>query len=396
MEPTFYIDNVNIDTQYGIKVLNYDSLIAGQKQRVNTYEWPDKSGVDVDFNNIKYEAGEYTLKCIMVAATEDDIDSSMEALTYATKTKGLFVLSMRDTVFRKAFLCYRNDDISGKLYSSKNKCIYEFDLKLKGSNPNALIDYVDTGVSTNYIYSNTKGPGWLHWGDGVKEFLEHSGDYSHTYLVAGKYDVIMDIDKDAPNIAPPYVVPDFDTDKSIYDVNAYVTKPFTLELHMGEGTTSQDMYYHIIFNGVREIIYIPSGTNMATLTITREFLDVSALSYLKVETYLNSEYGTKVRFFMFKGSFKLINAGVTRFNFVNDSGTAYSYFPNEFHLGNNDIPESDINTLLEAFNSVVHYRTADPLVLDISGGTNAVPSSVTAIDTKNTMILNLQTYSDNG
>jgi len=189
----YLIDDVDINSQYGITVLKPHGIYESPKLRHMKHVWPDKSGVDIDFNTVFYDEQDMILECIAIATTKAILATNMDAFNLMFAEKGLMVLSVRDT-FRRAYLVYREDEIKGTLHKASNgNYAFKFTLKLKVSNPAAFVIYLNLSYLTYTLAYN--GPkGWLFWGDGVKLFIDADGNYEHTYTSLGFKEIIIDID----------------------------------------------------------------------------------------------------------------------------------------------------------------------------------------------------------
>lgn len=189
----YYIDAVDLYSSYNVRVLKSTGFYESPRLRHTKHVWPDKSGVDIDFNNVYYEEQEITLDCICQATSKLLLITYMETFSQLFASKGLMVLSARNA-YRRAKLVYRDDEITGSLHRTSNGgYAFRFSLRLKVSNPNAYVKYINiTSLTYTLTYSGPKG--WLFWGDGNKVFLTADDDYSHVYSSLGMKEIVVDID----------------------------------------------------------------------------------------------------------------------------------------------------------------------------------------------------------
>lgn len=203
------IDNIDIEQTYDIVCLDYSGAFSIASERENQRTWADKSGVDKNLTNVKYDAREFVMQFYVKAATESLAYDKVQQLVSYMKGKGCFVLSLRDTSrsIRKAFLCQRSGVIAPTISVRNTGCLYVFRLGLQEVNPNALqfyntktFDILDSKIKTSFNYD--KGQvAVLYWGDGVIEQVTNSGTYSRdNFTEIGMLDIIIDIDSDAATI----------------------------------------------------------------------------------------------------------------------------------------------------------------------------------------------------
>jgi hypothetical protein len=199
-----FIDNKNLKTFYGIECLDYSGALSFAAEREDEREWADKSGVDKNLANIRFDSKEFVLHCVCKAANEGAAYNLVRVLVDYMFAKGCFVLSLRDTPknIRECYLCQRSNTIVGDINVRYQNSLYAFKIGLKDVNPNAL-KYKTTvaTLSTTVLY--TKGQSAvIYWGNGDRGEVSNSGNYSHTYAENGVVDVIVDIDQNAPYVPP--------------------------------------------------------------------------------------------------------------------------------------------------------------------------------------------------
>jgi len=225
------IDNKDLKEVYGIMTLDHTQALGIASERVNERTWADKSGVDKNISNIRYDSKDFSLSLICKSTTYGDAYLKVKSLTDYMFSKGVFVLSIRDLEngLRVAFLCERSNDIVPSINIREQNSLYVFKIGLKDVNPNALVYYTtieDNEVNINY----TKGRNaFLYWGDGSRGEVSNSGTYTKSdYTSNGLVDVIIDIDKDVT-----------DTDALTCDFEADITS----------GIKSQDVQFTDLSTG---------------------------------------------------------------------------------------------------------------------------------------------------
>lgn len=208
-----YIDNQHITDYFNITVLNYTQAFSIASEREDQRVWNDKSGVEKNLANIKYDAKEFVFECYCKAsniATAYEIANILVAYMY---NKGVFVLSLRDDSknIRECFLCERSTAISPIIQIRQVNSLYQFKLGLKDINPNA-VKYKTEIIGNEVTIIYTKGQtADIYWGDGDRGLVSNSSDYTKDdYASDGLVDIIVDVDADNPDITP--LVADFEAD----------------------------------------------------------------------------------------------------------------------------------------------------------------------------------------
>lgn len=196
-----YIDNINL-LDYGIKLLDWSGGFGIAKEREDNRTWFDKSGIDKNLENIRYEASEFTISCIVKKDTQLQCYQAVKALTDYMFQKGVFVLSMRDGDEHLASICERSLVLFPEPVIRTQNSLFLFKLGLRDVNPNALKFHgnIENG---SFSIDYTKGQNAvLYWGDGTREKVSNSKTYTKSdYSSNGTVDVIIDIDKDADEIS---------------------------------------------------------------------------------------------------------------------------------------------------------------------------------------------------
>lgn len=199
------INNIDLEDVLGITVYDYTGALNFAAERENERVWADKSGVDRNLANIKYEAREFILNCYCKEKNEVIAYNTVKWLVDYMFSKGVFVLSLRETgsTTRECFLCERSSTIVSSINIREQNSLYVFKLGLKDVNPNALT-YKTTIVGGQASILYDKGQtAVIYWGNGGGGIVSNSGIYTKSdYTQDGVVDVIVDIDKNAPTVEP--------------------------------------------------------------------------------------------------------------------------------------------------------------------------------------------------
>ena len=203
------IDNKNIESEYGITVLDYTGALSLPETREDEIIWADKSGVDPNLENIRYEPKEFIMKFILEAKDPITAKNTIEVLTNYMRSKRVFVLSLRDSInnTRDSMICERSSTIIPKINIRQQNSLFVFSIGFKDINPSALkfqTSIFNYNVDINY----TKGAhAIIYWGDGSRGEVSNSGYYSKNNYsqLTGLVDVIIDIDNDNTPIVEPLV-----------------------------------------------------------------------------------------------------------------------------------------------------------------------------------------------
>jgi hypothetical protein len=261
------IDNKDL-TDYGIEVLDYTGAFSFAAERENEREWADKSGVDKNLVNIKYDTKEFVLHCMVKANDEGAAYDLVKVLVNDMFSRGCVVLSLRDTAksIRECYLVERSGTLIADINIREQNSLYFFKLGLKDVNPNAVkYNNTITGNSTTINY--TKGQtAVIYWGNGERAEVSNSGNYTKDdYAADGEVDIIIDVDADAATITA--LSADFSASPGTTG-----DKPFTVDFtddstgdiiiwnwNFGDGNTSDEQ------NPTHE--YEESGTYTVTLQV---------------------------------------------------------------------------------------------------------------------------------
>lgn len=187
-----------------------------------------------------------------------------------------------------------------------------------------------------------------------------------------------------------YDMPDFDDDKSALTTTFIATKNFTYNhiINVGKTVYASINTVHSIYRNDELIAQttISKGDNINGLVIFNiEFDDITEATYFKIACK-NTDLGTSLKGYT-QEFITAVAGGITRMSPIACFGYSFA---------NNYIIDDDINDMLEAVNSYANGTDYDANpIIDISGGTNGVPSSDTALDTRSAMLANGYDYADN-
>jgi hypothetical protein len=294
------IDNKDLKAVYGIDCLDYSGALSFAAERENEIEWADKSGVDKNLANIRYEVKEFTLTCLVKATNDALAFGKIKTLVDYMFNKGCFVLSLRDTVLgiRECFLCERSSTIVGELNVRQQNSIYSFKLGLKDVNPNA-VKYKNTIALLSTTINYTKGQtAVIYWGDGSIEEINNSGNYTKDdYALNGLVDIIVDIDNDVPTVIALQAIFSADITNGLKPLIVQFTEASTggaviWNWNFGDGTTSSEQNpIHIytnagsytvslqVFNSVQGSVV---ETKIDYITVNNSFLMVNDTDFLMI------------------------------------------------------------------------------------------------------------------
>jgi len=197
------IDNKDLTGYFGISVLDYTGAFSLPAERENERTWYDKSGVDKNLVNTRYNSKEFSIQCYVKASNEAVAYNLVNTLVEYMREKKVFVLSLRDSSLniRECFLCERSKIISPTIKIRQQNSLYVFKLGLKDVNPNA-IKYKTTIVGNEASIDYTKGQtASIFWGNGDNDLVDNSKIYTKSdYAADGLVDIIIDLDKDNPDV----------------------------------------------------------------------------------------------------------------------------------------------------------------------------------------------------
>ena len=199
------IDNRDLFTTWGISVLDYSGVFDFAAERVSEREWFDKSGVDKNLENIRFDTKEFVFTCFVKAANESAAYNQVSGMINYMFDKGVFVLSLRDLAqgIRQMFLCERSNTVVSTINIRKQNSLYQFKLGLKDVNPNC-IKYTNTVAGLASTINYTKGQtAVIYWGNGDRGQVSNSGNYTKSdYATNGIVDIIIDLDANAAVVIP--------------------------------------------------------------------------------------------------------------------------------------------------------------------------------------------------
>jgi len=268
-----YIDNKNLDTFYGIKCLDYTDAFSIAAERTNERTWMDKSGVDKNTGNARYDSKDFQLQCYCKASSMMEAYAKAKTLTDYMFSKGCFVLSFRDelTNLRTAILTQRSGVLSADINIRQQNSLYVFKLGLQDVNPNAVKYYTSIMYnSSTHLFeasiSYTKGrTAKMYWGDGQQVVVSNSGTYKRTdFTEARLLEVIIDIDDNSSVVSPITANFTADSTEGIKDHAVQFTDTSTGNISIwswsfGDGKTSAEQN--------PQHTYTAAGTYTVTLQI---------------------------------------------------------------------------------------------------------------------------------
>lgn len=298
------IDNKDFE-DYGITVLDYTGALSFAKERENERKWADKSGVDKNLINIRYEPKEFVLKCIVKATNEGTAYNLVKTMVNDFFSRGCVVLSLRDTVrgIRECFIVERSSTLIADINIREQNSLYSFKLGLKDINPNA-VKYNTTIVSNEASIAYTKGQtAVIYWGDGTKSEVSNSGTYTKSdYASDGAVDVIIDIDANAETVTTLAAIFSADVLSGVKEQTVNFTDASTGDIEIwswnfGDGFTSSEQNPTHIY------------TEAGTFTVTLQIFNSAA----------GSSVETKVGYITVRNARMLVNYSGD-FAIKNDSG----------------------------------------------------------------------------
>jgi len=209
------IDNLDLTSHYGITILDYTDVFSFPAERENERKWYNKSGVDRNLVNARYDEKEFYIECCVKSTNEAVAYNLINTLVEYMLLKKVFVLSLRDTEksIRECFLCERSKVINPNINIRPQNSLFVFKLGLTDVNPNAL-KFKTTIALLSASISYTKGrTASIFWGNGDNGLVSNSGTYTKDdYSANGLVDIIIDIDKDASTVVS--LVAEFSADQT--------------------------------------------------------------------------------------------------------------------------------------------------------------------------------------
>lgn len=375
MATNYYIDTLDLFTQYGISVIKVDGLFGQPKMRFDKHTWPNRSGVEIDFERPYYDEHQLTIECLAQAVDKATLALNIDAFFNQIKNRGQMVF--KSVIPLKHFLVYRDDEIKGIVSRTAQGYAFKFSLNLKVPNFPWVRSYnteAFIGGNKKLYLAYPRSAGWCYWGDGKREFLPGPGTYYHEYVMAGIYTIFVDVENEPPGIFESNTVESgdfsflFNDKRLIVEVN----KAFTLKFKYAFWPGGPDRII-ISLNG--EVIAIEKvDTN--THEYEHHFTTVMEKTFLAI--YAEKNIDELILYYDIHSlltSLEIKNAGVTRFQ----PGVAAIYSGNTYlwekiDLSDNAIPLTDIVNFFDIF----LYNTIDNGNIDISGyceyGENAAPS----------------------
>ena len=204
-----FLDNLNLKTHFGVNVMDYSPLFDKAGEREDNYTWNNKSGIQKNDQNSRYNTLKVTLQCYIEATGQFGAYKKLRKLTdyFFNKEigygRGVTILTLDNTTERIAFLIERGAQVKTATNFQASKTLFIFDLEILIVNPRAKVFQI-SGAAASIPYGNSVRS-LIYWGDGSSQLMERPGLYEHTYAASGDYTVIIDIDRqdytaDYPNI----------------------------------------------------------------------------------------------------------------------------------------------------------------------------------------------------
>ncbi|MBK8807762.1 MAG: PKD domain-containing protein [Bacteroidales bacterium] len=275
------IDNQNIESVYGIKCLDWRPILGIAGQRNESLTWNDKSGIDVNLSNARLDSYEFVLEFMIQADTISIAYNRAKTLIEYMLSKRVFILSLRETGFREAFLCSRSTTIVPHINIRNVNSLYVFKIGFIDVNQNA-IKYYATSVLNSVTISYTKGQtAPIYLGNGTRAEVSNSGNYTYT-LPTGLIDIIIDVDKDAATVLSLVCnfIADITNGIKIQDVQFTDTSTGAVEIWLWDfgdgGTSSEQNPLHT---------YIESGIYTVTLQVfnsAKGFSTMTKTNYISI------------------------------------------------------------------------------------------------------------------
>lgn len=347
----YLFNNTDIFTANGIKVVKVTGLMDGAAIRVTKHEWPDKSGTDIDESTIRYKEREITIECLCTAADRQNLLTQMEAFNAAIKGVGVF--SIRGD-YRAAYLVFKEKEITGKYYRTVNGVAYLFTLKLTDVNPNATKLLTTVAGSINVSTAITY-PAKLYWGDGANQIITNAGSYYHAYSdYNGDIDIILDADAVINGLYLDHV------DRST--VQFVASGSFTMRLLFDNYMLGRNL--RVSIGGVSTYYELTAVEFIKEFNLATPTLIGFDFSYYQDGTWWSFQY-------TFVHEIELPNAQLSSFSLFDkapdDRGKLHL-----LNLQGNNLPQQDIDRAILMCARKPQYNGG---TLNISGGTNAVPSA---------------------
>lgn len=191
------IDNKDIESTYGLKLLDYSEIFGFAEVRDDDLQWFDKSGIDPNLTNVRYDSREFSISFLVYANNIKLAKDKVSDLVGYMFANRVFVLSIRDidNSIRECFLCKRTSEIKPTINIREQNSIYVSTIVFTDINPNAIKYYNAIALNSTSI-SYVKGEiANIYWGNGDRTVVENSGTYSKSdYSADGPVDIIIDTD----------------------------------------------------------------------------------------------------------------------------------------------------------------------------------------------------------
>lgn len=176
------IDGINLFSAYKLFITKWDDINATSRLKLNTREFADADGIDVDFEQYYQEKREITVEGIVKGSSKNDAVRYYNAFISDMRKPGLRLIynSEIDTVYPVIFHEYINMAIYGNVVRFKTKVLLPYPVFIK----------IATQATTSLNYSAFSGV--IFWGDFTYTKVNGTGTIKHTYNGArSKYCVII-------------------------------------------------------------------------------------------------------------------------------------------------------------------------------------------------------------
>lgn len=188
MQNRYFIDGVDLYTQYGVTVLNSSGEIDFSKPKKRLeLDWPDDHGVSVESGDTFLEPKEIVLECMLEQSTLALANSKLRSLHAALSTSGLRQLkTFKDAP--RVHMVYLSDKIDVQRFDQGKTLLF----KIKFLEPiPAGKQYTVTGPATVTIQVLTVYGLDIFWGDGTSELgVVEDNQLEKTYT-AGTYTLVV-------------------------------------------------------------------------------------------------------------------------------------------------------------------------------------------------------------
>lgn len=196
------IDNKNLYSHFGIKILDYTPALAIAKEREDIQTWYNKSGIDKNLSHNRFEAKEFVMECYTKQVSLEQAYLVFRNFAQYLHTQKVVVMSLHSSDMRQAFLVERSQAIVPDINVRQQNTLYYCKIGFRDINPNALVYYktLTAGTTTLSIDYDKGLSANVFWGNGDRGEVSNSTTYTHNTYISGTtnqlIDIIVDVDKD--------------------------------------------------------------------------------------------------------------------------------------------------------------------------------------------------------